>query len=176
MIGRFVGKSLALTLAAIALLGMILLVVLDLFGEHAVRQALARIPLTHEAAARAVSETLTAIPAFEGAKDITFFKRAGKPELPFTVVTGVLYADPDALAANVVASRWCYVREIAPDGVSRQIDLAEQTGNEAPIYESLTNLPASQLALFKVSSSALEAAAKTYCAFDFSVVREEAAH
>lgn len=168
MIGRAIGIVLAFTFTVITVSGIVLLIVLDFVGED---RALALASSVVEAKALPESPVATVVeelPALAGAKDITFFTDVPVTGLPLSVNTGVRFATPADLAANIVASRWCYISALAPDGISRRIELATQEGEAGPVYQLLQGLPSSELSLFKLGATALEALAKSHCRFDFT--------
>lgn len=166
MIGRAIGTSIAMGITLSAVSGIALLIALDIAGEDLVFGAFSF--LKEEPPEPTVAAVVEELPALAGAKDITFFKSMPVAGLPFEVTTGVRFASPADLVGNLVESRWCYVTAMAADGIGRKINLADQTGNAAPLYHALEGLPSQQLALFKLGATALEALAKTHCAFNFT--------
>jgi len=170
MIARMLATGAAIGFTATALSGMALLVALDFLGEDVMLGSISTLmPKAAESqppaepAARVVEE----LPALADAKDITFFKEVPVEGTPFEVTTGVKFATPAALAANLVRERWCYIMARGPDGILRQVELAKQQGAAEPVFKALDEL-AGDLSPFLMSVSTLEALARSHCRFDFT--------
>jgi hypothetical protein len=167
MIMRFLGTVTALFISSTVIAGIGTLIALDFIGED---RALGLVAMALGGAESASSPVTVVeeLPALAGAKDITFFNEEPVPGLPFSVMTGVRYAGPQALALNAVAGRWCYIIAPGLDGIDRKIELAAQAGGSDPVFELLGTLDDSQLELFRMGATALEALARSHCKFDFS--------
>lgn len=158
MIRRASGTILAVLLTAVALAGIVLLVLLDLLGEELLRKAW-RAATTASPAGAAVTELASA-------KDIIFFNTTPVPGRTFEITTGVRFTDAMALQAGRVASRWCYIVITPRGGLPRQITLASQTGSGPPSYARLSSYSEAELGVLGISAVEFEALARTHCRFD----------
>lgn len=103
--------------------------------------------------------------ALEEASDFTFFRNTPIKGTGLLVQTGIRFATARDVVDRQTSSQWCYV-SVPNNGISQQINLAEQSAGDPPVYTSLASLDASALAGSGLSVNALTLIARSHCRFE----------